>query len=55
MAAVMLKNQRLYACPVQDNPYGVRVCTSTEKTKLERIQCVGYSCPRQRAVIELAR
>jgi 3-oxoacyl-[acyl-carrier-protein] synthase II len=54
-AAVMLKNQTLYACPVQDNPHDARVCTSTEQKNLERIQCVRYSCLHERAVIELSR
>ena len=54
-AALMLRNQTRYACPVQDNPHGIRLCTSTEQKKLERIQCVKYSCLRERAVIELER
>jgi hypothetical protein len=55
VAAVMLRNQTLYACPVQENPHAVPVCTSTEEKKLERVQCVRYSCLRERAVIELGR
>ena len=39
-AALMLMRQTLYACPVQDNPHGIRVCTSTEARNLEVIQCV---------------
>ena len=54
-AAVMLKNQTLYACPVRDNPHDARVCASTEQKNLERIQCVSYSCRDERAVIELSR
>ena len=54
-AALMLMNQTRYACPVQDNPHGIRLCTSTEQKKLEKIQCVKYSCLRERAVIELER
>jgi 3-oxoacyl-[acyl-carrier-protein] synthase II len=55
VAAVMLRNQQLYACPVQDNPHAVRLCTSTEKRKLARVQCVGYGCLGERAVIEFRR
>jgi len=55
VAAVMLRNQTLYACPVQDNPHAVRACNSTEQKNLERIQCVRYGCLHERAVIELGR
>jgi hypothetical protein len=55
VAAVMLRNQTLYACPVLDNPYGVRLCSSTERKNLERIQCVRYGCLGERAVIEFGR
>jgi len=55
VAAVMLKSQTLYACPVRDNPHGMRLCTSTEQKNLERIQCVRYGCFRERAVIEFGR
>ena len=54
-AAMMLRNQKLYACPVQDNPHGLRLCASTEEKDLETIQCVKYDCFRERAVIELGR
>ncbi len=54
-AALMLRNQKLYACPVQDNPHGLRLCASTEEKELETIQCVKYDCFRERAVIELRR
>jgi hypothetical protein len=51
-AALMLTNQIRYACPVQDNPHGVRLCTSTERRRMESIQCMKYSCSRETAVIE---
>jgi 3-oxoacyl-[acyl-carrier-protein] synthase II len=54
-AALMLMRQMLYACPVQDNPHGIRVCTSTEARNLDVIQCVSYSCFHERSVIELRR
>jgi 3-oxoacyl-[acyl-carrier-protein] synthase II len=54
-AALMLRNQKLYSCPVQENPHGLRVCASTEEKNLETIQCVRYGCSRERAVIELRR
>lgn len=54
-AALMLMNQTRYACPVQDNPHGLRLCTSTEKQRIEEIQCVKYSCTGESAVIDLSR
>jgi hypothetical protein len=52
---MMLMKQVLYACPVQDNPHGLRLCASTQEKGLETIQCVRYDCFRERAVIELRR
>ena len=54
-AALMLMNQVRYACPVQDNPHSVEMCTVTEKKNLETIQCIKYGCFHEKAVIELAR
>jgi len=54
-AALMLMQQTRYACPVQDNPHGMRVCTSTTQTRLETIHCVKHDCFRQTAAIELER
>jgi len=54
-AALMLMNQTRYGCPVQDNPHGMRLCTSTGKQKIEEIHCVKYSCTRGKAVIDLRR
>jgi len=54
-AALMLMKQTRYACPVQDNPHGVRLCTATEQKRLERIQCIKYGCSHEKAIIELRR
>lgn len=54
-AALMLMQQTRYACPVQDNPHGMTVCTSTTQTRLETIHCVKHDCFRQTAAIELER
>jgi 3-oxoacyl-[acyl-carrier-protein] synthase II len=54
-AALMLMNQTRYACPVQDNPHGIRICTTTESTSIQRIQCIKYNCFDEKAVIELKR
>jgi 3-oxoacyl-[acyl-carrier-protein] synthase II len=54
-AAIMLRNRKLYSCPVPDNPHGLRLCASIGEKNLETIQCVRYGCSRERAVIELRR
>jgi 3-oxoacyl-[acyl-carrier-protein] synthase II len=54
-AALMLLKQIRYACPVRDNPHGMRLCTATEQEKIEKIQCVKYDCFHEKAVIELTR
>jgi len=54
-AALMLKNQVQYACPVQDNPFGVNLCAMTEHAQIEEIQCIKNSCDQKKAVIKLKR
>jgi hypothetical protein len=54
-AALMLMSQVRYACPVQDNPHGVKICTVTEKASIETIQCIKYDCFHEKAVIALKR
>lgn len=54
-AALMLRKQVRYACPVRDNPHGVNLCGETEQKRTERVQCVKYSCSGEKATIELAR
>jgi 3-oxoacyl-[acyl-carrier-protein] synthase II len=54
-AALMLKKQVRYACPVQDNPHGVNLCDATEQKRTESIQCVKYNCSREKAAIELGK
>jgi 3-oxoacyl-[acyl-carrier-protein] synthase II len=54
-AALILTRQTRYACPVQDNPHAVELCTATEKRKTERIQCIKYNCFHEKAAIELGR
>jgi len=54
-AALMLKNQTRYACPVQDNPHGVKLCTTTEQAKIEKIQSVKYNCFQEKAAIEFKK
>ncbi|MFH1904157.1 MAG: beta-ketoacyl synthase N-terminal-like domain-containing protein [bacterium] len=51
--ALMLKNQMRYACPVQDNPYKLNLCTKTEPAQIQGISCIRYNCGHEKAVIRL--
>jgi hypothetical protein len=54
-AALTLRNQIRYACPIQDNPHGTELCAVTEQTRIGRIQCIKYGCLQEKAAIELKR
>ncbi len=54
-AALILRRQTRYACPVRDNPHGIELCAATEGRETERIQCVKYNCVHEKAAIELKR
>ncbi|MEW5802671.1 MAG: beta-ketoacyl synthase N-terminal-like domain-containing protein [bacterium] len=54
-AALMLKRQIRYACPVQDNPYGVNLCTATEPSEIRTIYSFRHCCGHKKAVIKLRR
>ncbi|MEW6379701.1 MAG: beta-ketoacyl synthase N-terminal-like domain-containing protein [bacterium] len=54
-AALMLKEQIRYACPVQDNPGRVNICTVTETAEIHSIHCIRYHCGQKKAVIKLRR
>jgi 3-oxoacyl-[acyl-carrier-protein] synthase II len=53
--ALMLKRQRHYATPVQDNPHGVRLLTETGDARVASIRCTGYNCYGEKTSIYLAR
>jgi 3-oxoacyl-[acyl-carrier-protein] synthase II len=55
VAALTLKRQTRYACPLQENPHAIELCTATERKKTERIQCVKYNCFHEKAAIEFRR
>ncbi len=52
-AALMLKNQMRYACPVQDNPCNINICAKTEPAQIRKISCIRYNCGHEKAVIRL--
>jgi hypothetical protein len=54
-SALILKKQTRYACPVQENPHGIELCSITEQRKTETIHCIKYGCFHDKAVITLRR
>lgn len=55
VGALMLKQQRRYATPVQDNPHTIRLLTETGDGALAKIRCTGYNCYAERSVIYLTK
>jgi 3-oxoacyl-[acyl-carrier-protein] synthase II len=53
--ALMLKKQIRYACPVQDNPYGLNLIAKTEPAKIKQICCIRKNCANETGVIRLMR
>ena len=53
--ALMLKHQVRYACPVQDNPCDVNLCTATQPARIGNISCVRYNCNHEKATIQLKK
>jgi 3-oxoacyl-[acyl-carrier-protein] synthase II len=49
--ALMIKKQFLYATPVQDNPFGVRLLTESGNSPVKSVCCRGYNCYNE--VIEI--
>ena len=52
-AALMLKNQMRYACPVSHNPHNINICAKTGSAQIQRISCIRYNCGNEKAVIRL--
>ena len=53
--ALMIKKQIRYACPVQDNPYGLNLITKTEPEEIKQICCIRKNCTNETNVIKLMR
>jgi len=47
-AALMLKEQRYYAAPIQDNPHGLNLCRIEGPAAIKSISCVRYGCKKDR-------
>jgi len=54
-SALMLKKQIRYACPVQDNPYGLNIITKTESAEIKQICCIRKNCANKTDIIRLMR
>lgn len=52
-AALMLKRQKLYACPVADNPHGLKICTGTAAARLNNVVCTRMDCDGRAMRVEL--
>jgi 3-oxoacyl-[acyl-carrier-protein] synthase II len=53
--ALMLKQQRRYATPVQDNPHHIHLLTETGDGALAKIRCTGYNCYAEQSVVYLTK
>lgn len=51
--ALMLRRQKRYACPVQDNPHGIALCRVTEAAAVTEVFCTRVDCAGRAASIRL--
>lgn len=54
-AALMIRNQFAYACPVRDNPHGFPLCIEAGPMPLREIVCSARDCRGARAAIRLKK
>lgn len=54
-AALMLKKQIRYACPVQDNPHGVNLCRVTANADIKKVYCIRNNCENNKGIIKLTQ
>ena len=53
--ALMLKNGKIYASPVQENPHGLNILTARQTLTVHKINCLRYNCYLEELVIRLRR
>jgi 3-oxoacyl-[acyl-carrier-protein] synthase II len=51
VAALMLKRQRCYACPVVENPHGLPLCLETAPAEIGRVLCTHLDCAGKQTTI----
>jgi len=54
-AAIILKNQKLYASPIKDNPHNLNILTKNETFLIHKINCLRYNCYQEGLVIQLQK
>ena len=53
--ALILKNQKLYASPIQENPHNLNISTKNETLAVHKIKCLRYNCYQEELTIQLRR
>ena len=54
-AALILKNQKIYASPIQENPHNLNILTKNETLAVHKIKCLRYNCYQEELIIQLSR
>ncbi|MCX5698245.1 MAG: beta-ketoacyl synthase N-terminal-like domain-containing protein [Candidatus Omnitrophica bacterium] len=53
--ALMLKNQKLYASPIKENPRNLNISTKNETLAVHKIKCLRYNCYQEELIIQLRK
>lgn len=54
-ASLMLKNQLIYKCPVSDNSSGTKLCSATQGSGINHIDCVKICSPEKISTITMQK
>ena len=54
-AALMLKNQKLYAYPIKENPHNLNIVTANQTLSVHKIKCLRYNCYQEELIIQLRK
>ncbi len=52
---LMLKNQKTYSVPVEENPHSIPLCDKTESKGINSIACIKYNCEGKQMKILLSK
>ncbi|MEI6563681.1 MAG: beta-ketoacyl synthase N-terminal-like domain-containing protein [bacterium] len=52
-AALMMKKQKIYVSPVQENPHGLMICQETKPAPLRDVYCTRLDCVGRRLTLHL--
>lgn len=53
VGALSLKKQKVFAAPIQINPYDLNLCFKTEARNINRVNCIRYDCNNRELIIRL--